>query len=112
MRTYVSDRDIPLLYVGDPPTETVLTVENYCKWYRLHLVHPDGSVEPIPFPMDCEQTGGSGFVDHVPHPRAVVEEAHRRDVVLHDAAMERITGRWALEVREDDWTRFIHEDPS
>lgn len=111
MRTYLSNRDMPLLYVGDQPQVPVLTVENYCKWYKLFLVHPDGSVEPVPFPMDCEQTGGTGFVDHVPHPRAFVEEAHRRDAMPHAAALEMITGRWVLEVRDDDWARDINEDP-
>lgn len=45
--TYLSDRQIPLVYNERPQDKPVLTVENYCKWYNLYLVMPNGEVEKL-----------------------------------------------------------------
>ncbi|MFO5742282.1 hypothetical protein ACLBPW_29705, partial [Klebsiella pneumoniae] len=43
-RIHYSDRKLPLCFKGvyDIP---VVTIENYCKWYGLNIVYPDGRVE-------------------------------------------------------------------
>jgi len=48
-RFYFSNRNLPLIYYGEPSEKPVITVENYLKWYDLYLVLPTGSVERISF---------------------------------------------------------------
>ena len=105
-KVYMSHRAIPLVYMEDPLDDfDVLTVENYQKWYGLHLVQPSGKIIEIPFPMDaidCE--GDIPFYDHVPNPRVVERFAKRMKHVVDDQALEMISGRWLAEVVGRDMT--------
>ena len=74
-RSYKSDRDIPLVYLGPPPRpgeQWILTVENYLKWYTIYVVLPEGEVEPLSDEMwqryDREHPMDSAWHDHVPNP--------------------------------------------
>jgi len=53
--------------------KSVLTIENYCKWYSLYLISPDWKIESVGFP-DCGnyQQLGSPYSDHHPSPRHVL----------------------------------------
>jgi hypothetical protein len=98
----VSENNHPLVleYI---PTVPTITVENYCKWYTLHVVFPDGRIECLLFPgMDDtgdEPENESGFVDHVPNPRAVRKMAERLGYEIDYDSLERMVGRWFLEVK-------------
>lgn len=51
---FFSDRELPLVFYwqGDyRPDVPMLTVENYCKWYDVYLVHSDGRVEKVDVEM-------------------------------------------------------------
>lgn len=90
---YVSDRGMPLVYWGAPRDAPIVTVENYCKWYGLHILYPNGDVMKVSFPDD-------GFVDHVPNPAAVERFADKHGYYLCTESLEMITGRWQIEVIE------------
>jgi hypothetical protein len=50
MRTYISPYGNPLVYTGEPGERPILTCENYCKWYALFAVLPDGTIDRVDFP--------------------------------------------------------------
>jgi len=96
--TYYSDRMHPLVYMGVAPRESpTLTVENYIKWYSLHLVHLDGSVDVVNFP-EWGPSGRGGFVDHVPDPVACQKLAADNGWVWDENSLDMIWGRWRREV--------------
>ncbi len=84
-----------LLYKGNPAIPTI-TVENYCKWYRLYVVYPDGRVEEIDFP-EPRELKEAHCSDHVPNPKAVAMYAAEVGYAVHDESMEMIIGRWERE---------------
>ncbi len=107
MQTFWSKRGIMLTYHlrdgGLPQDRPVLTVENYCKWYYLHLVHPDGHVTEVGYDEVEQHTAeseGSAYVDHVPNPAGVERLCEARCWVLHEQSHEMMIGRWQLEVRD------------
>ena len=107
-KQYFSDRDIPLVYYGRPPTHPTITVENYLKWYKLYVIHPNGLVTSLEFPWeeDLSDVGESTVGDHVVNPRAVVRFADRHNFVVDAEALEMLTGRWVIEAEcryEDKW---------
>lgn len=86
------------LLVDDPGSTPTLTVELYCKWYKLFLVQSDGWIEEIPFPDDkYEPLGESPYLDHVPNPNAVQNYARVFGYEIGELALEMMIGRWALE---------------
>jgi hypothetical protein len=89
---YYSDRGFPLVFTGvlRQGSSSVLTVENYLKWYSLYLVEPDGSVRVIEFPDE--------FCDHVPYPASVQKLANDNGWFMCSESMEMIVGRFVLEV--------------
>lgn len=97
MRLYYSERDIPLVFYGEPLATIVVTVENYCKWYGLHLVNQSGEVCRVPFPDDFCQSGETAYCDHVPNPQVVRRWAHAMGYTVCDQSIEMIIGRWELE---------------
>lgn len=103
-RMFFSDRGLPLVLCQAPVFMPTLTVENYCKWYRLYLVHPDGRVAPVDFPEWAEgvDDGQAAYVDHVPNPNAVVAWANRSGYAVDSQSHEMMVGRWEMEVM-DNW---------
>jgi hypothetical protein len=104
----VSDRNMPLVWsTTHDPGDITLTVENYCKWYSLFLVHPDGRVEQIPFPGEgyCK-SDESPYADHVPNPVVVQRFAERHGYVIDERAFEVMVGRWHLEAKHEDETIY------
>lgn len=83
---------------ADPP---VVTVENYCKWYALQVVMPDGSIAEHDFGQ-LEPYNTSYVADHCPNPVAVVRWALAKGFEVHDESLEMILGRWLLESGESD----------
>jgi hypothetical protein len=109
-RNYTSKRGLPLVYYGQPPEVTTVTVENYCKWYTIALVHPDGAVEEVPFPEDLWIEGESPFVDHVPNPRYVAKWARAKGYAIDEVSMDLMVGRWELDRDDGDRYSLIYEE--
>lgn len=97
--THTSARNLPLVAQtpGDVP---VLTVENYCKWYTLHLLHPDGRVEPVSYGVlegFCDGEEQTPYVDHVPNPVLVERLCAAMGWELDEQSHEMMIGRWIME---------------
>lgn len=100
--TYLSWRNLPLLYVGKPLDKPVLTLENYTKWYRVQLVMPDGSVQDVESGKILEADDKiqvNGWVDHLYHPQLLIQLARDLDAYTDERAIECAGGRW---LREND----------
>ena len=98
-KLYYSPRGIPLM-VTQTKAKPVLCVENYCKWYDLFLVHPDGHVTVVP-----SEITGVGFdhgwrVDHNIHPKLLGFLAHQNDWIVCSQSEELVAGRWSIEITE------------
>ena len=102
---YFSKRGHPLVWATHPPLGVIaVTVENYMKWYGLHLIHPDGRVDEIPFPSDLkygDSTNTSHCCDHAPNPMWVQRFCHDKGYLLDLQALEMIIGRWEIEYHAD-----------
>ena len=102
-RTYLSERGIPLVYIGPPRYKPVLTVENYCKWYGFHLVHPDGSVTSLSSDdyyeiQNHDLNAISG--DHLYSPRLYYRIIAALNLHRCSETIDMLTGRWVSEFDE------------
>lgn len=99
-KVFLSDRGIPLVYMGGLTQKPVLTVENYCKWYGFYLVHQDGTVTSVDEDayhkaMHADPEAVSG--DHVYSPRMMRIIADQLGAHLCNQSLEMVVGRWMLE---------------
>lgn len=102
---YFSQRAIPLVYTGKPGEKPILTVENYCKWYTLYAVFPDGRVRPVDYSeygeleLKSEAHGGVSHLwsDHIPYPPSCEKIAEHLGMDWDDQSLEMIHGRYQLE---------------
>lgn len=103
-KLWFSERGIPLVYCGPAPKDVpVLTVENYCKWYTLYLIKPNGIVEAY-YPnkkleKECYEKFGFYNGDHNYQPSAVQYIADKEEFILHEEAIEMIIGRYEMEIK-------------
>lgn len=98
---YYSDRGIPLITLQTIEDKPILTVENYEKWYRLFLLHPDGkvtivSIEDIEAVLDDQKISN---IDHYFNPLLLQPLADRLNAELPSEVLEIISGRWLLETK-------------
>lgn len=94
---WYSKQGHPLVYMGGPRDRSVLTVENYPKWYGLCLVTPRGIVQDVSYgELDelAREAGISGYVDHAPNAELVSKLASVRGWILDSGSYEMIVGRW------------------
>lgn len=99
---------MPLVYCWSEPQVPVITVENYLKWYTIHVVMPDGSVESPDLPYG---NGDLWWHDHVPSKefcdnvvaalRAMLPKY--ADVKWDPQSLEMVVGRYRLEVAGEVW---------
>lgn len=98
---YVSYRGTPLLaQEPDQYNRPIVTMENYCKWYSVEILHPDGKVESADvgkLEEIQERLGMCLIIDHCYHPRLLNELAKEIGGLADDLAIEMTTGRWVLE---------------
>jgi hypothetical protein len=100
---YVSLRGHPLLYVGPPLPTPIVTLENYCKWYEIHIVNPDGAVEKVPVQLIqqiCDEQKKPLWIDHNFHPQLLILIAAHLKAEYDEMAVEVAAGRWVLECGE------------
>lgn len=101
----ISPRNGHSMILEEPSTVPLLTVENYCKWYTVWLVHPDGRVEEVDmYAFKCE---GTVWSDHVPHPKSCIEVANQLGVEWDDESFELIVGRYMLEKMPDELNKLL-----
>ncbi len=103
---YLSERNIPLFTQEvDAFKRPIVTMENYCKWYGVYILHPDGSVEGVDPGLMADiqsQDNGCLFGDHNYHPRLLNKLAKRINGAVDSIALEVVTGRWVAEIMDGD----------
>jgi hypothetical protein len=70
-RPFKSDRGFPLMFQGEPRPDgkSVLTMEDYLKWYDIYCVTPHGKVHRLPWEAKSGYYGGpSRWTQHCPTP--------------------------------------------
>lgn len=113
-KVYLSWRGIPLL-CQSPSTfgKPIVTLENYCKWYGLEILHPDGRVESVdPGILDecCDRVEGVLMGDHNYHPRLINEVAKHIGGIACHRAVEMAGGRWVAEIMDGELPGFPNFD--
>ncbi len=106
---HVTERDHVLMWVGkvDVP---VVTLENYEKWYSVYVVMPCGYVKKVPVDVMTACMGDDAYYrDHCFHPELLRRIAKHYNGEVHQTALEVATGRWALDIRCDDF--FVSQEP-
>lgn len=93
-KTYLSARNIPLVFIEAKSTFPILTVENYCKWYDVYLVQPDGKVEVVRDP----EFAVNAWSDHVPRIKECLELADRLGAIWCENSLDMIVGRYQREI--------------
>lgn len=114
IRTYLSKRGFPLLFVQPPLDVPVLTAENYDKWYELYLVQPDGSVTQVDSTavLDvADKHPDARWVDHLYHPRLLYRLAKHLGAELDERLLEVATGRWIFESEDGQFPAELFSDP-
>ena len=90
---------------ADPP---VVTVENYCKWYALQVVMPNGDIAEHDFGQ-LEPYATHYVSDHIPNPIAVVRWAMAMGFEVNTESLEMMIGRWMLEATPQNVNVFLKE---
>lgn len=113
-KVYLSYRGIPLL-CQEPSTfgKPIVTMENYCKWYSVEILYPDGRVESADPGLldDIERRVGSCLMgDHNFHPRLLNELAQEIDGEADYRAIEMAGGRWVNEQMDGELEGFANFD--
>ena len=105
-KLYFNERGHPLVYVEPLNScgykNPTLTVENYCKWYALYLVHPDGKVTTVDaevYERVSRKTNGLITIwgDHVINPLAFKLVGELLGAHVDSRSMEMVIGRWEIE---------------
>lgn len=100
IKQYRSDRLIPLLWWGPPPSVPTLTMECYEKWYDSWLVKPDGSVEKIDWTVleTVARWDQTAWRDHAPNPDVVERLCEQMGWHFHHIAKEIMYARFQGEI--------------
>ena len=96
---YCSDRGIPLIcqQVYNIP---VITLENYCKWYNIYVIMPDGNVSKVDMDLiQCIQDKSPIHImdTHIWHPIMLEKIASHLQGYVDDVSLECCYGRWMME---------------
>ena len=73
----------------------VLTLEAYCTWYEMHLLHPDGTVTEVDPSVVLEVASGL-WIDRNYHPKALLLVAKHLDAYFCELSLEVAAGRCVL----------------
>jgi len=109
MTQFVSDRDLPLLTQEvDPEGRPIVTMENYCKWYGVQILQPDGRVEHVDYDLLClyadapDATPPYQMGDHNYRPELLESVAKHLGGVVDPKALAMTRARWAVEIEDED----------
>ena len=100
---YVSDRKLPLICQTLNTKFPTVTVENYCKWYNVFVINPDGVVVTADWEVlnMLEYKSGKCLIgDHVYHPDLLVQYADYIGGYVDDVSLETVAGRWMFEFHD------------
>jgi len=100
----MSERNIPLIYQGTGVPRSVLTFENYEKWYNIYMVQ-QGMVFSVAYKLvqeaqeDCQKDGCQHdlIMSHCWHPVLLEKLAKNLNADVDFVSMDVCIGRWWLE---------------
>ena len=99
---YFSNRNLPLV-CAETSDKPILTIENYCKWYGLSAIYPDGTVKAISYDDYSElEEFGVLWYDHCLNPKMYQKIANHLGMYYCEQTLEIIIGRYCVEVLEED----------
>jgi hypothetical protein len=101
---YTTERGHHLLFMGQPLDKPVLTLENYGKWYEMHVIQPDGTVAAVDVKVLSETMdiySDALWIDHLFSPRLIYRVAQQMDYYVDERALEVALGRWVMEGHEN-----------
>lgn len=108
---YFSDNGIPLitqhidLLFCDGERKPVLTVENYDKWYKVYIIHPDDTIEGIFNDKELDESMDSWY-DHCILPNYFHELAKRKGCVYDSMTFAMVCERFVSDWLEGDWCKL------
>lgn len=111
-KVYLSERGIPLLCQSPSSFgKPIVTLENYCKWYGLVILYPDGRVKHVDPEIISECCDKVDFIltaDHNFHPRLINEVAKLIGGEADWRAIEMAGGRWVSEIMAGELKGFAN----
>lgn len=113
---YYSERGHQLLYTGRSAEVPIITLENYPKWYRIHVIRSDTSVSTVPNAVVYRALDSDPLAKisgHLFHPRLLYRAAAIMNADVDDRAIEVAAGRWMIEyVDMPDFRDIIPRRPN
>lgn len=83
---------------GPPETGSIITLENYEKWYRIFKVDANGTVSSVNPGLIEELSGGEClWIDHCYHPVLLLRLAKYFGAEVSPVTLEVAAGRWVME---------------
>lgn len=83
---------------GPPKVGSIITLENYEKWYRIFKVDADGTVSSVNPGLIEELSGGVClWIDHCYHPTLLLRLAKKFNASVSPVTLEVAAGRWVME---------------
>ena len=91
----VSRRGFPLFYSDESKEsgKTVITGEDYYKWYDLYIVFPSGVVTAVDYSV-LEDFASTPYIDHNPNPEAVLAFAEKNGLIVDSLALAHMKCSW------------------
>lgn len=81
-----------------PAEGSLITLENYIKWYRIFKIDADGTVTTVNPGLIEEISGGDAlWIDHCYHPVLLLRLAKYFGAEVSLVTLEVAAGRWAME---------------
>lgn len=97
-KLYYSDRGHPLIFEGKTDCP-VLTVEDYCKWYNLYVVYPNGTTHKVLYDSyKSVQEDESLWADHCFNPKYFLKVANHLGYLMCGNSYREVLQRYRTEI--------------
>jgi hypothetical protein len=111
---YFSERGFPLITQdiidSNNEPQSMLTVENYDKWYTMHIIHSDGRVQSI-YNNILDALNDLTWIDHAVVPYMFHKIADDLGLVYDNRTFAMVCERFVEDVLNNDWARLAQYLP-
>lgn len=112
---YFSERGLPLItqYITDfnEQPHDMLTMENYEKWYYMHIIRKDGTVERISQAVIPDDPHDYGWIDHAVKPYAFHKTAMGLGLKYDNRTFALVCERFVEDALDGDWSKLCRYLP-
>lgn len=110
---FVSDRDLVLITQTKDRENTIITFENYGKWYNTYLIKPNGNVEKFEpdYHTELGQKYYSNWGNHAIVPKIFVEVANELGFIYDRKTYNAVVNHFLYECLDDDVTKLTEYLP-